>query len=189
MDKSEEFKQYREKYKEFHYNSYSIKENENEIHIEYEFEIPGLAKFNPTIKILKKNIKFKNTDSNYVKNMVFNIGLIELISYWKSTCSPKVVIKCGYINEEQKKWWKKIYFYGLGELFYTNNIKTSIDEFMKIECTKSDTKFKYDDILDFSDGYIIPTGGGKDSIVTLETLKLDKEKDFCLIINPKPVTL
>ena len=46
MDKSEDFRQYREKYKEFHYNSYNITENEKEIHIEFEFEIPGLAKFN-----------------------------------------------------------------------------------------------------------------------------------------------
>ena len=189
MDKSEDFRQYREKYKEFHYNSYNITENEKEIHIEFKFEIPGLAKFNPTIKILKKDMKLKDINSDYVKNMVFNIGLIELISYWKSTCAPKVVIKCGNINEEQKKWWKKIYFYGLGELFYTNNIKTSIDEFMEIECTNSDTKLQYDDIQDFSDGYIVPIGGGKDSIVTLETLKLDKQKDYCLIINPKPVTL
>ena len=103
MDKSEDFRQYREKYKEFHYNSYNIVENEKEIHIEFEFEIPGLAKFNPTIKILKKDMKLKDTNSDYVKNMVFNIGLIELISYWKSTCAPKVVIKCGYINKEQKK--------------------------------------------------------------------------------------
>ena len=105
MDKSKQFKEYREKYKEFYYNNYTIKEDEEAIHIEYEFEIANLAKFTPKIRILKKQLKLKETNSQYVKNMVFHIGLIELISYWKATCSPKVIIKCGKINEEQKAWW------------------------------------------------------------------------------------
>lgn len=187
MDKSLEFKQFRKEYKEFYYNSYSIKEDEEAIYIEFEFEIQNLTKFNPKLKIFKKNMKLKSMESDYVKNMVFNMGLIELISYWKVTCSPKVIIKCGNINEEQINFWKKIYFYGLGELFYTNNIQTNIEEFMNIRCTGS--KIEYKEIEDLSEGYIVPIGGGKDSVVTLETLKIDKNRDYCLIINPKPVTL
>lgn len=189
MDKSLQFEKYRETYKEFTYNSYSIKQDEKAIYIEYEFEILGLTKFNPKLKILKKDMNFKNIESNYVKNMVFHIGLIELISYWKSTCSPKVIIKCGYLNEEQKKCWKKIYFYGLGELFYTNNIKTNIEDFMDIECLPKQNELEYEEIQDESNGYIVPIGGGKDSVVTLETLQINKKNDYCLIINPKPVTL
>lgn len=189
MDKSLEFKKYRDTYKEFHYNTYSINQDENTIYIQYEFEILGLTKFTPKLRIPKKDIKFKNIESKYVQNMVFHIGLIELISYWKSTCSPKVVIKCGYLNEEQINWWKKVYFYGLGELFYTNNIKTDIDSFMNIECLQKQNKIEYEKIEDDSQGYIVPIGGGKDSVVTLETLQVDKQKDYCLIINPKPVTL
>lgn len=189
MDKSLQFKEYREKYKTFYYNRYSIKEDNTAIYLEFEFEIEGLTKFAPKLKILKKQMHFKSIESNYVKNMVFHIGLIELISYWKSTCSPKVVIKCGYLNEEQIKWWKKIYFYGLGELFFTNNIKTNIDDFMNIECIQKQNELSYEKIEDESNGYIVPIGGGKDSVVTLETLPIDKEKDYCLIINPKPVTI
>ncbi len=134
MDNSIKFLEYRDKYKEFFYNRYHISEDNYAICLEFEFEIPGLATFNPKTKILKKALKYKDINSNYVKNMVFHIGLIELISYWKATCSPKIVIKCGYLNEEQIEWWKKLYYYGLGELFYTNNIKTDIDSFVTIEC-------------------------------------------------------
>lgn len=116
--------------------------------------------------------------------MAFHIGLIELISYWKSTCSPNVIIKCGYLNEEQIKWWKKIYYYGLGELFFTNNIRTNIEDFMTIKCIKEVNELEYETIEDVSEGYIVPIGGGKDSVVTLETLEINKEKDYCLIINP-----
>ena len=190
MDKSQQFNEYREKYKEFYYNSYSINEDDEAIYLEYEFEIPGLTKFTPKLSILKKEMKFKSLENNHVRNMVFNIGLIELISYWKSTCSPKIIIKCGYLNEEQINWWKKLYFYGLGELIYTNNIKTNINDLLDIKCLESNKEIISDEnIEDNFEGYIVPIGGGKDSVVTLETLKIDRDKDYCLIINPKPVTL
>ena len=189
MDKSIEFNLYREKYKEFYYNSYSIKEDEEALFLEYEFEIPNLTRFNPKYKILKKGLNLKNINTNYVRNMVFHIGLIELISYWKCTCSPQVKIKCGYLCDEQITWLKKLYFYGLGELFYTNNIKIDIDSLMSIETTFKEDNLKYDTIEEEFQGYIVPIGGGKDSVVTLETLKLNKKSDCCLIINPKPVTL
>lgn len=187
MDNYLKFKDLREKYKEFIYDDYEIKENEKEIYIEYKFEIPSLAKFTPTIKILKKDMDTKKIEGNKIKNMIFSIGLIELISYWKCTCSPKVIIKCGNLNKEQKEWLKKLYFYGLGELFFTNEIETNINDFMEINCEGE--KLEVGEEEDNLNGFIVPIGGGKDSIVTLETLKVDRSKDYALIINPKPVTL
>lgn len=189
MVKSLEFKQYRQMYKEFWYNSYSSYEDEKAIYLEYEFEILDLTKFHTKLQIDKKEFQFKDINTKQAQNMIFHIGLIELISYWKCTCSPKVVIKCGYLNEEQINWWKKLYFYGLGELFYRNHIQTNMQDFMMIECCKPKDELAYEEIKDTSNGYIVPIGGGKDSVVTLETLNINKESDYCLIINPKPVTL
>ena len=76
MDKSLQFIKYRELYKEFYFNKYLIKEDNDSIYLEYEFEIPNLTKFNPSIKILKKSHVFKNINTKYVKNLVFHIGLI-----------------------------------------------------------------------------------------------------------------
>src|SRR5690625_4599130 len=98
MDKSLEFEKYREKYKEFCYNRYFAYEDEQAVYLEYEFEIPGLAKFYPKLQINKKKFKFKSISTQYAQNMIFHIGMIELISYWKCACSPKVVIKCGYLD-------------------------------------------------------------------------------------------
>lgn len=107
------FKELRDKYKEFIYRSYNIKEDENKIKIEYCFEIPNLSIFRPIIEIEKRNIYFKRTDNDFVKNLVFNVGMIELISYWKCACSKKVIIECGTLNEEQIAWFKKLYYLGL----------------------------------------------------------------------------
>ncbi len=189
MNNSLKFEEYRNKYKEFYFNNYSVKQDSKAIYLQYEFEIPNLAKFNPKIKILKKNLNFKDINTKYAKNMIFHIGLIELISYWKCTCSPKIVIKCGYLNRKQIEWFKKLYFYGLGELFYTNNIQTNINDFVNIECINETNEFEYEEIKDSSNGYIVPIGGGKDSVVTLETLEINNKTDYALIVNPKPVTL
>ena len=189
MDKSLEFEKYREKYKEFCYNRYFAYEDEQAVYLEYEFEIPGLAKFYPKLQINKKKFKFKSISTQYAQNMIFHIGMIELISYWKCTCSPKVVIKCGYLDEEQINWWKKLYYYGLGELFYRNNIKTDMQNFIEIKCISKEKQFDYDAVTDTYDGYIVPIGGGKDSVVTLETLRINKQNYYGLIINPKSVTL
>ena len=51
-DNSLKFEEYRNKYKEFYFNSYSVKQNSEAIYLQYEFEIPNLTKFNPQIKIL-----------------------------------------------------------------------------------------------------------------------------------------
>lgn len=175
------------KYKEFSYNSYDIKEDTESIYLSYEFEIKGLTKFNPEIKILKKNLKLKDINSDIVKNMVFNIGLIELISYWKCTCSPLVYIKCGLLTEEQVNWWKHLYFNGLGEFFYRNELSVDAKTFMDIKSVGERLEFDSDN--DEKHGYIVPIGGGKDSCVTLETLDIDFNNDYALIINPKETTL
>ena len=187
IDNFEKFKQLRERYKTFVYESFSIVNDlENEIKIKYKFTIEGLTSFEPEIKILKKNLKINGKLIENCNNAIFHIGLIELISYWKCTCSPNVIIKAGYLEDEQIDWIKKLYFYGLGELFFTNGINTNINDFMNIKCES--TKIYEDYSNEKNEGYLIPIGGGKDSCVTLECLKNQKD-NYCLIINPKPVTL
>ncbi len=187
FDNSEKFKELREKYKSFVYESFSIINSEDEIKMKFKFTIENLTTFEPEVIISKKDLDIldgKLTEN--CKNAVFHIGMIELISYWKAVCSPNVIIRAGYINNEQIKWFKKLYFYGLGELFYTNGIQTNIDDFMSITCESDD---KYEDVInDGNEGYLIPIGGGKDSCVTLECLK-NEGNNYCLIVNPKPVTL
>ena len=188
MNKNLDFIRLRQEYPEFWYKSYRISDDGDAILLEYEFEIPGLTVFRPKLKILKKQLDWKSVESATVRNLAFQIGMVELISYWKCVCAPKVVVKCGILDAEQVVWWKKLYFNGLGELFYTNEIETTLEDFMSIECAEDAPKLKVESEVAESDGYLILIGGGKDSIVTLETLKPDLERDFCMIVNPKPVT-
>lgn len=145
-----------------------------------------MTDFNTVLEIDEKYIKNNNIDNNLVEYLAFHIGLVELLSYWKVTCSPNLVIKCGFLNKEQIDWFKKLYFYGLGEFFYTNNIQVSQDNFVNITCLGKKIEFsnKYSGI-----GNIIPIGGGKDSIVSMELLRDFYDENDCFILNPKQVQI
>ena len=158
-DNNKKYKQLREKYDFFIYNSFSITDTQTSLKVVYHFNLADKYEFFPTLEIGKKNIlKYKLAISD-IENFVFHIGLIELISYWKSACPPKIIVKPFKLNEKQINWWKKIYFNGLGEFFYLNGIKNTIENFVEI-ISDSDkeigfTKYDLDDHK-----VLVPVGGG-----------------------------
>lgn len=175
------YNELRNEYDTFIYDSYEIEELENTTKITYNFIVPSLTQYKPTLEVKKFKI------DSFTKNLIFHIGLVELVSYWKATCSKNVIIKAGYINKEQIEFFKKLYFYGLGELFYTNGITPNYDDFISIKCELKEQNIEIPNYV--GNGNLIPIGGGKDSNVTLEIMKSDFEDNLCFIINPKQVTL
>ncbi len=185
---NEKFLELRKRYPTFIYHDYHVKENENQIILQFDFEIVGLCEFHPKIEIKKKEIPFREIDNDFVRNLVFHIGMVELVSYWKCTCSPNVLVKCGYLNEEQMKWFQKLYYNGLGEYRYINQIDISQEEMMKITVEAPYKELKDIEIGELK-GTLIPIGGGKDSTVTLELLKQNKNDNYCLMIGGKEPSL
>ncbi len=181
------FETLRSKYPKFIYEKYNIFEKKDKIIIEYKFKIENLCEFSPKIEILKKNFEFKNLYSKNVENIIFNIGMIEAISYFKPTCSPQFVIKCGKLDSFQTNWFKKLFYLGLGEFRYINKINISQDDFVeiisegeKINIEKENKNFQ---------GIIIPVGGGKDSNVTMDLLKNYKNESLIFHIGNQKVPL
>lgn len=175
----------RNEYPVFNYNGYNILETDDNYKIEYSFEIEGLSEFNPTWTFKKSKSALSN-DSAF-KHMVFSLGMVELVSYWKITCSPCVNVKCGNLTDEQIEWWKKLYYNGLGECFYLNGIEDTVDNFMNIKCTNSELFTP--SVNEPSKGCLVPIGGGKDSIVSLGVLEDNREDNYCYIINPRGATI
>lgn len=186
MDNFEKFKKLRKQYPDFIFDRFTIVEHDLEFRIDYFFEVVGLTTFNPSIVINKKVFKNNDINMNFVKYLAFHIGMVEAISYIKCTCSPNFIVKAGYLNDDQIKFFKKLYYYGLGEFLYTNGINIEMDELFNIKCIGKNEPFEN---LNYNGvGNLIPVGGGKDSIVSLELLK-DEENNDCFIMNPKEVTL
>ena len=175
MNKYDEF---RLKYQNFYYHGFEVIDNIDHIFVTYDFEIEGLMRFSPTLKVPKT---IKEYDKNLLNKMIFSLGLCEIPSYWKPTCSPNIFIECGYLDDLQISWVKKLMLNGLGEFFYTNGI-TPNDDFVNITSTGND--YSFTDINDYN-GYLIAVGGGKDSIVSLEILKNEKNKHAFIMNNRK----
>lgn len=180
-----DFDYLRKTYPFFIYHGYDIIKKQNSIDVKYHFEIKGLSDFYPewSFPYVSNNNEY---NSILLDNLVFSLGMVELVSYWKATCSPYVMIKPHTITDEMSVWWKNLYFDGLGEFFYKNNIKTSVTDFMSLSSEGTFTA-PFDGDLQLS-GSLIPVGGGKDSAVTLALLKEMSYEIMPYIINEREAT-
>jgi len=186
MEKSnrqDKFLQLRDEFPFFTYEGYDFSYSAHGLDIRYYFNLADRYKFSPTIFIPHKEFFIPEKDlMDLLPNLVFHLGLIELISYWKSACSKQLIIKPHSISQEQVAWWKKCWFNGLGEFFFLNSISTDIDQFMEVVVDSEEPLSPLH--CSFKPDVIVPIGGGKDSIVSLETLrKLPGVTP--LILNPR----
>lgn len=180
MNGSELFNKFRREHPVFRYRSYSVVKDESTATICFDFSVDGFCEFHPTLKT-PLEAAVNGIDSPAADRMIFFMGMVELVSYWKALCPPRVIVECGGLDSEDILWWKKLYFNGLGEFFYINGIEPSFDSFMTIECTRraEPQTYTYKNLgLN-----LVPIGGGKDSDVTLELLKGFREKNRPFTVN------
>jgi len=182
------YKELRKKYSRFIYQKYTYKISDNNLEIFFDFLIePGIF-FRPKITI-------SNVDPNTIKrvgegifnNLIFHLGLMEIPSYWKATCAPRIEIEAGYLNKEQIKWWRDLIINGMGQFFYENKIDFRKPDFLKIIINKDRAINNLNNAFQKSlinNRFLIPMGEGKDSIITLEFLKNAKKQINCLLVNP-----
>lgn len=132
----EQYQALRRQYPQFIYKSYEIEEDACECRITYHFEIPGLSSFAPVWRFPKEaGDTCRWSEDRLMQDMVFSLGMVELVSYWKIACPPLVSVEAGSLNREQMGWWKDLYFNGLGEFFYVNHIAEATQEnFMDMVC-------------------------------------------------------
>ena len=78
-------------------------------------------------------------------------------------------------------WWRKLYYHGLGEFFFRNAIQTTLGDF--IDMAARDDTPPPAHRLPSTDRNLIPVGGGKDSIVSLELLRPVQSHCDVLLLN------
>jgi len=180
------FNELRAQNSQFIYKSYSVTQEAEEIVVEFLYELrekEQTTEFHHRLRLPKS----KKIDADAKLDVaIFHIGLAEAISYYKIATPKRFLIECGTLNAEQKAWFQKLYFNGLGEFIYLNKIEVTQEELVEFSClsTKGFAKVS----VPTQANNIIPIGGGKDSLVSYELLKsahairlkreLDLEKIF-----------
>ena len=217
MSNQTKYNTFRQTYPKFVYESYQYDVQSDGLHIVFTFRISDDIVFTPTAVIPSR--PFLNFDQPHqtLDTLVFHIGMIELISYWKCLCPPLVEVRCGNLTPEQIQFWKKLYFNGLGEFFYINGISANPDDFLTLTSPTSEnapahrpngnsclaqadrplshTTGKHDadshsqSPIHNTDRSLVPIGGGKDSVVTLELLQQSNARPIPLIMNPRGATV
>jgi len=178
------FNELRQQSNQFIYKSYELFDDGVTVSLIFNYELienGNTTIFKHKLELSKTEKIFLDTD---LENIIFNIGLVEAINYWKIATPKEFIIKCGYINKEQIAWFKKLYYNGLGEFLYINNISISIDDFVDFKIEFKKEKFEYIK-CNTKENNIIPIGGGKDSLVTYEVLKDSFTDSYMFSLNPK----
>lgn len=181
------FNKLRARFPFLEFQSYTFRKENGNFRIKFLFNLSDIYQFEPQIEIPERRFfDHKRTSNEELETFIFQIGMIELISYWKCACPPNVIIKPFNLTEEQIIWWKNLYFNGLGEFFYLNGIETDKNSFMNI-VSESERVFTKSEIK-LEENVLVPIGGGKDSIVSLELLKSNNLQLIPLIVNPREAT-
>lgn len=159
-----------ENYKTFIIDSYSI--DVESLKATFEYSLDNKIRFSEEIQFPKpKNLTKQKIEllSHILRYVQIMLG----ISYFKSVNPSNILINNNPLNKEQAKFFNKIYNLGLGEYAYKNKLVV-------------DVNFPYSDKVlnttiaeNLEDKILLPIGGGKDSIVSLEIIKKLK-KDFIL---------
>ena len=173
--------QLRTKHPRFIYSSYEYHWTDDEdLEISFSFTIDPDITFTPSLTI--KGLRMD--EDILLDSYVFNLGMIEAISYWKSVCAKEFIVRAGYLSQEQILFWHDLYIYGLGEFYYVNDIDFTGKDFMSFRVEHPEEALQleaYD-----RDGAVLLASGGKDSSVTLELLKSTSMLKEVLMLNPLP---
>lgn len=152
----------------FSYDGFEYRWTPDGLAIRFDFNLSGRYRFKPLTIIPFNKDLFKPPEKmagQILDSLVFHIGMIELISYWKAACPPRLIIRPARLTAGQSAFFRKVYYHGLGEFFWMNAIPADEQGFMEIVSEGIQPIQPFDPYP--LDGALVPVGGGKDSAVAM----------------------
>lgn len=214
-DHQAKFGALRQEFSTFNFVKQTVTRAEGKLSLAFDFSLDDRYFFRPTLEIpARPFFDWDAIPDEQLQALAFQIGMTELVSYWKIACPKRVVVKPFALTESQKAFWKKLYYNGLGEFLYLNSITVGEADLMELDndegidalafpsmsyraqraSVSMDGKTRHDMpsfskiSIPLAEQTLVPIGGGKDSVVTLECLR--KEMPVIpMIVNPRGATL
>ena len=195
-DHQAQFDALRKEFSTFTFEKQTVSRENGTLSLAFDFNLDDRYHFRPTLEILARPFfDWESISEEVLQVLAFQIGMTELVSYWKIACPKRVVVKPFALTESQKRFWRKLYYNGLGEFLYLNGITVLEEELMEIEAPMLPMSFLRGmcEGLEsmggrFKEQTLVPIGGGKDSVVTLECLRREMPV-IPMIVNPRGATL
>lgn len=183
------------RFDKFVYKCFEKEVDDNHLTLFFEYELVGdetiSFRHKVTYTYINDTLDLEQVNSGIYDSFIFHIGLVETINYWKLACPKTLEIQCGVIDDKQVLWWKKLFYHGLGEFIYLNKMTDYVNEsnFIEFRCTNQDgqkaeqVNIATQTVLN-TVGNLIPVGGGKDSVVSLEVLRDGFDENVPFVMSP-----
>jgi hypothetical protein len=182
------FEELRARHPRFTYEGYDVEHAGEDLRLTFSFTMaPDLA-FTPTTTLHGVDAaRLGRVDRDAIDTLAFHLGLIELLSYWKTACAPEIVVKAGALDAAQAAWWTDLILHGMREFFFVNAIDFRRPDLFTLAASPRTGRapVRFDGMLD-ADEDLVLVSGGKDSAFTLEFLREIGRPVRALLLNPAP---
>ncbi len=177
----------RSAYPLFVYEKYAWRwESPQTLHCSFDFRV-GAHHFRPAYRFRFEECPPKQANDDVVESAVFQLGLAEIPSYWKATCSPKVEVRAGHLTKGDVAYWQKMLTVGMSEFHYVNQTAFTEPDFVSLFSTGKRRASPQPQQRTLS-GYLVPIGGGKDSLLSADFLRQRTSTLTSIAINPPKST-
>ena len=178
----------RRRHPRFVYQSYALDRVGNSLRLSFRFRLEPDIVFTPEIAIESiDRARIDSLDASVVEGLAFHLGLIEMLSYWKTACPREVVVEAGALDQWQIEWWRDLWLRGMGEFFYVNQIDFRSPAYLEISAlTPRPRGAAPISTPPHVRRSLVMVSGGKDSALTLHELRAAGEDFDCLLLNPLP---
>ena len=182
------FDELRARHPRFTYEDYAVERLGEDLRFTFSFTMaPDLA-FAPTTTLRETDAaRVAGLGRETLDALAFHLGLIELLSYWKTACAPEIVIKAGPLAGEQVAWWTDLILHGMREFFFVNAIDfRRPDLFTLVTSARGGRAIaRFGRPIEPAEDLVL-VSGGKDSAFTLEFLREMGRPLRALFLNPAP---
>ncbi|MBI3331698.1 hypothetical protein HYZ99_01940 [Candidatus Peregrinibacteria bacterium] len=138
--------------------------------ISLHYSLDGEIRFTETLIVPMQGSSI--TESEELDRALFALHLAGGASYYKTCCPKQIELKSGSLTKKEADFWNAVYENGLGEFFFKNKLDfRGLISFPSSQRPAVSDKHSEKPKTKNQKRILIPVGGGKDSIVTIELLK------------------
>ncbi|MCP4701656.1 MAG: endonuclease domain-containing protein [Gammaproteobacteria bacterium] len=149
----------------FRFTHYTFEEDEGTAYFHYAFD--NTHSFTEQIVFPGAKLPLDPRRRADLHRVLRQLHLVAGISYYKAAVPPRILVETGALTENTAAFMEELYLHGLGEFAWRNGldlagrVRFPFSEAERLETGKRRRTEKI----------IVPVGGGKDSVVSIEVLK------------------